>query len=152
MTSVSFSRKNGALLTAGNDNVIRVWDAKDARPIDTIRIEGVASFFGTRWSPDGERIIVGTRNGVTRLVTPCADAAIRDWFKLCADNTSNITKTFGNERHRANRGILSPDGRWLLTGGFGASVKLWDVQSGGSSFVDGAAGGDFRIAGTEWFG
>jgi hypothetical protein len=97
-----------------------------------------------RWSPDGQRIYVGT-SPTAHIVTPCSHEALRNYFDVCRSTSNDILVTIGTiDNPAGNSGAWSRDGKWILTAGFQSPARLWDALTGDlvPSFV--AAINDFR--------
>jgi WD40 repeat protein len=122
--SVQFAPDNPTiLLTTTRDGNLRFWDT------DTGRLKGNYHFIGgrfltARWHPTGEGLFVSSRGIGSFFLLPCGSEELRPLFPGCTAKTVDEQTPFNEE---TGTGIFSPDGKWLVTGGFGLPTKLWDV-------------------------
>jgi WD40 repeat protein len=114
-------------VSAGQGHMlVRFWEAATGSLIDAIEL--AASGFGNvRWSPDGERVFVGT-SPVGFVLTPCSREALRRFFRSCANQVADLR--LGSADNPAAQGAWSSDGRLVMTGGFQREAKLWDASTG----------------------
>ena len=96
------------------------------RPVDSTDIttwnlpEGATSRLGTGWisggmtfSPDGESLVVASTIGCW-------------WYDI---NTMKLSKTWDTEQGILCDITFSKDGKWLATGSWNGTVKIWDTQN-----------------------
>jgi WD40 repeat protein len=81
-----------------------------------------------QWSPGGNWIAAGARDQ-TLLIAPCSHKDLKGLFAGCAGHDDDIVQVIGSERDRTGAAQFSVDGRWMATGSYGATVKLWDVST-----------------------
>jgi WD40 repeat protein len=98
VTSVAFSPDGHRLVTASNDDTVRIWNADTGQPIGpplTGHTEAVSS---VAFSPDGQRIVSGSHDNTVRMWPgPAA------WPKmLCNKFATNMS-------HRQWQDWVSPD-------------------------------------------
>jgi WD40 repeat protein len=117
--------KRPILLTTSNDGFLRFWNFETGALIDSIYVPG-ARFLTARWSPDGKQLFVSARDIDAFFLVPCSSEKLRPFFAECGSATADTKRSF---KQRVGGGSFSPDGRWIVTGGFNASTKLWDVGS-----------------------
>jgi WD40 repeat protein len=105
--------------------------------VDTLPVSKSGFVMSARWSPDGERIYIGT-SPVAEIITPCSRELLRQYFHLCDDTRTDISVAIGTREQPAGAGVWSPDGNWILTGGFQGPASLWNTSTGamGPSFAD----------------
>ena len=141
---VSFSPRQDLLLAVmpGNPSKIRFWRWEDGAIVDDMPISNPGFVMNARWSPDGEHIYVGT-SPIATILTPCAHEKLRRYFRSCDELASDLSVPIGTKDQPAGAGAWSPDGKWILTGGFQNPARLWNAESGqpGPSFTNTFPGG-----------
>jgi len=126
--TAAYSDDGTRIVTAGEEGTVRVWHARrDAIVPDTVlRLPdpaGFAGFGGTwlpdkrvlhvRFSPDGERVVISTRDGLVRVWTPA---------------TGQLVEMFGHDAS-VHRAFFSPDGALVLSQAFDG-VRVWEADTG----------------------
>jgi WD40 repeat protein len=122
--SAKFSPKHDILVTVDGSNMLRFWTV-DGKFIDIVEVP--RQVFRVAWQRDGEGLIIGSRGGQTILFTPCSPGLLHI-FSKCQGKLESIWRDIGGSAQQAGSGALSKDGNLLVTGGFNASAKLWDVS------------------------
>lgn len=107
------SPDDASLVTAGGENIARVWDlaTRSRRFTLTGHTREIAD---TAWSPDG-----------TLIATAAHDKSVRLWN--AADGTS--TAVFDALPDPALCVAFSPDGKLLAAGIMNGAIKVWDVAT-----------------------
>ena len=59
MNSAAFSPDGSRIVTASNDNTVRIWDAATGKEIAVLRVHDADVFFAA-FSPDGSRIVTAS--------------------------------------------------------------------------------------------
>jgi WD40 repeat protein/tetratricopeptide (TPR) repeat protein len=111
-----FRADGNVLATAGDDKTIRLWECATGTLLGTLEghSKGVT---GLAWSPDG---------GL--LVSASADQTIRLWHGTTRQELTAL-------KEKANRVLIDPLGRYLLTIVSHGPAKLWDFKDGEISFA-----------------
>jgi RNA polymerase sigma factor (sigma-70 family) len=109
------------LASRGADNTLRVWDAetgKELRWWETVQIGGWAPGMESAWyvtfTPDGKKLIIGTFAG-----NQTYDAA-----------TGELLPGIGANPGAGGPVVVSPDGKWMASGGFRKAIRVWNAVSG----------------------
>ncbi|HEY6139633.1 MAG TPA: WD40 repeat domain-containing protein [Thermoanaerobaculia bacterium] len=172
--TIAFSPDGKLLASGGNDALVRVWDVERGALLHTLRghkrivwnvafspdgrtlASGSYDFTIRLWDvPSGQqrKVITGhTETVVTleytpdgRLVSGSDDKTARLW-----DANGNPLRVFEGSAEHVQALAVSPDGKWLITGGRdksmlgelaqnffgdstsnpGVSMRLWDLESG----------------------
>jgi WD40 repeat protein len=113
VSTAAYSPDGRFIVTAGGDDVVRIWDAISGAEIRTLIGHGhrVGS---AAYSPDGRFI-----------VTASDDATVRIWDAISGAEI----RTLIGHGHRVGSAAYSPDGRFIVTAG-GDVVRIWDAISG----------------------
>jgi RNA polymerase sigma factor (sigma-70 family) len=120
VSCVVYSPDGKRVATAGDEAVIRLWDAATGKCLHTLGgHEPVTGYQGhmlaVAFSPDGKQLVSG---GI--------DKTVRVWDVAAGKEVRRLG------RHKG--GVLcvafTPDGKQVLTGGFDEPIRLWDAASG----------------------
>jgi WD40 repeat protein len=119
--ALAFSPDASTLSVGSYDGTLELWDVARGKLLRKLpRAESMV--FSTLFLPDGKTLLSGTSGGSINLYDVADGKLIRSFDDDIAVYTLR----------------LSPDGKWLATGGLveignnpiGAKARLWDVQSG----------------------
>ncbi|GAB4574983.1 MAG: adenylate/guanylate cyclase domain-containing protein [Anaerolineae bacterium] len=121
---VAFSPDGRQAISGSSEGSVRVWDLRNGAEVRMISgpTPGSAFLSGVAFTPDGGRVIAGTRDaqrGAPGSAMILYDAA-----------TSAEIMRFGGHSGQVNDIALSPDGRWVLSGSEDTTVTLWSVNTG----------------------
>jgi WD40 repeat protein len=121
--AVCFSgRDGGLLLSAGEDQVVRVWKVVTGEDLGTLKTRG--SLLAA--SRDGQRVAVAGNNTVVTVFDVVEDGAL---FREVWHKELQPMKGDGAAKPMIQSIALSPDGRYLAVGGFHKLVKAWDLRA-----------------------
>jgi dipeptidyl aminopeptidase/acylaminoacyl peptidase len=116
-------------VTVGSPSLINFWQ-EDGVFLDSVIVTEPGFIMNARWSPDGQRIYVGT-SPKAHIITPCSHEVLRKYFDVCRNTSSDISLAIGtNDDPSGNSGAWSRDGKWILTAGFQSPARLWDASTG----------------------
>ena len=133
VSGISYSPNGGVLVTADQGNLF-FRRSNDGRLIDIMNSsyfeEGSPKFdgpfFGVQWSPARNWIAIASRDQ-TLLIAPCSRRELKRLFLNCSDTDSDMRQVLGSATERAGAAKFSADGKWMVTGSFGTSIKRWDL-------------------------
>jgi WD40 repeat protein len=126
ITSVVFSLDGATLASASYDGSIRLWNVANGQCIRTFRQDD-RTIYVVAWSPDGKTIAVANRGGLMYLLdihpntirAPVIIPGGRNESKYRGVSNATTTTTM----------TLSPDGRYVLSGGQDYTLRLWNPTS-----------------------
>src|SRR6185437_10634147 len=127
--AIAFGPLPGQLVTAGDDEAIRVWDAGTGAELDCqSRLEYQATALAA--SPAGGTLAIGCADGLVRLHEPGPAA---DWADL---------PVLAGHVHGITAMSFDASGRWLATASRDGTARVWDsrTRSAMAVIVPGAAG------------
>ena len=109
---VVFSPDSTRILTAGDDNVVRLWDATTGKLSGAFHHDG--KVYMALFSPDG-----------TRILTSSEDKTAKLW-----DAATNQGLAVFHHDDKVYTAVFSPHGARILTGSGDRTAKLWDSATG----------------------
>lgn len=115
INGVAVSPDGRVIATAGEDDVIRRWDAGSGQPIGEPLTGHTEDVLAVAFSPDGTRIASGSADDTVRLW----DAGTGE--PAAAPLTGHLADVFSV--------AFSPDGGRLVSGSADRTVRLWDVAT-----------------------
>ena len=135
VNGVSYS-PDGEVLVTSDPGTVLFWNWRSGLLIDRIELSYLpfsdqkfgGPIFGAQWSPGRNWIAIYSREQAM-LFAPCSRSEFRDKFVTCAGKNEDIVQVLGDGKDRVGVAKFSAYGRWMVTGGFGAPVKLWDVAA-----------------------
>jgi WD40 repeat protein len=127
VSGVSFV-PNKNLVVALTSGELHFWSTDGGQFIAKVPVEA-SPFSSLRWSPNGERLLIGSSSGAT-ILTPCSSEKLKGYFSSCKGKLQDDRVTLGSADNPASQGAWSNDGDWILTGGFQREAKLWNAVTG----------------------
>ena len=114
-----------------NDKIvgeIKIWDANTGECLKTL--EGHSGYiFSVAYSPDGKRIISGSRKKIPGKYFWSNDKIVGE-IKIWDANTGQCLKTLEGHSYIVNSVAYSPDGTKIISGSCGKTIKIWDANIG----------------------
>jgi WD40 repeat protein len=155
-----YSPDGKLLLTTGEDNTARIWDAATGRVIRVLQHPNTV--YRSAFSPDGRRVVTSDEDGVariwnvrtgrlavslrghdgpvlaaafspdgTRIVTAGVDKTARVWNS----RSGRTTAVLRGHTYQVSDAVFSPDGRLVATASFDLTARLWDPRTATSVAV-----------------
>ena len=114
INSATFSPDGRYVLTASNDQCIRVWDVATGEMIRTLEGHTDEIFFAT-FSADGSRIVSASYDDTIRIW----NAVTGETIHVIAGHTDTILSV-----------LFSPDARYIVSASTDETVRVWDASTG----------------------
>jgi eukaryotic-like serine/threonine-protein kinase len=159
--ALSWSPDSKLLVSAGNGNIIDVWDAENGQTVRSYRNHG-GSIRMALWSPDGKYIASASEDktvqvweansgktrqiyrGHTHLVTGLSwapdsqrivSSSVDKSVQVWDIRTGHTSVTYTRHRDVVYRAAWSPDGEYVASGSYDNAVRVWEAMSGKHLFT-----------------
>jgi WD40 repeat protein/energy-coupling factor transporter ATP-binding protein EcfA2 len=132
---------DGKAIVAMESNSLRFWNPSDGEEIDRYPLDALqlATPYGKiQWSPTGEWLAIGAQDKIL-LLAPCSHPRLKTLFPSCAEEGEDRQKVMLDPDHRAGLAKFSNDGRWMVIGGFGATLRRWEIANGDATAEKGTS-------------
>ncbi|MEO5947012.1 MAG: caspase family protein [Chitinophagaceae bacterium] len=111
---VRFSPDGKKILTASNDNTVKVWDALSGNRL--VDLKGHSKQISSaQFSPDGEKIITASWDETTKI-----------WHAV----SGKLLQELEGHTSFLKAAQFSPDGKKIITASLDKTAKIWDTESG----------------------
>jgi WD40 repeat protein len=115
---VAFSPDGQRLASGSWDGTVGVWDVASRQQVARMSQEnpwGVDRVWGVAFNPDGQLVVSGDEH------------MVRVWKVATGEEVVRMLHDFG----AVVSVDVSPDGRWVASGGWDGTARVWEVATGG---------------------
>lgn len=123
--SVAFSADGKQALTGSVDGTAKLWDAATGACLQTF-IGHKSEVISVAMSPDGTRVLTGADRSYSGPDMSPDDNNAKLWDAA----TGECVGTLPGHKQGVWAVAFSPDGKTMITGAEGGSVRLWDAAAG----------------------
>lgn len=134
--SLAFSPDNQTLASGSEDNTVRLWRVETGALQKVLNAPsppgGYQRILSVAFSPDGQYLAAANwDNNIYLWRMPGGDlwrtlqGSQRPWWDVW-----KRTNTGDGHQNSVNAVAFSPDGKWLASGAFDNTVKLWEMKTG----------------------
>jgi WD40 repeat protein len=121
VTSVACSRDGQRFAAGGVDGIVKVWDARNRKLLQTLRGH-TRAVWGLAFSPDSKHL--ASASGDPSDGHLAGDILIRDAA------TGQVIHTLPSPTGGVHSIAYSPNGNYLVSGGFDQPLRVWDTTTG----------------------
>mgnify|MGYP001825922817 CR=1 FL=1 len=124
--SASLSPQGTQLATSGQDNTIRIWKTRTGAELRRTAILDDARLEHGKWLPHSVRAPLAFSPAQKTLAVAMPDFSVRLWEVPSGKELSRLT----GHTDKVLSLAFSKDGRYLVSGGRDATVRVWETQFG----------------------
>jgi WD40 repeat protein len=129
VTSVAFSPDGQLILTGCRDGTVRLWEVANGKEVRRFAVKSSGNAVppgidSVAFSPDGRSVLIGSDDNTAWLGDVATGKEIRRF------QVGSPTRAYPFVISMVFSAVFSPDGRYMLTGSWDRTARLWDTTSG----------------------
>lgn len=153
VTSVAFSPDGKYVVSASNDNTVRIWEVSTGQEFSRMTFDDIIN--SVAFSPDAKYVVSGSYDNTTRVweamtgkeisrmthdgsvITVAFSPDARSVVSGSADNTARVWDVAtGNEISRMTHDgsvsavAFSPNGKYVVSGSWDKTTRVWEAATG----------------------
>ncbi|HEX9135244.1 MAG TPA: serine/threonine-protein kinase [Ktedonobacteraceae bacterium] len=130
--TVSWSPDGAKIASAGNGEIIEVWDPVTGTSLFNL-VSGAGTVFSVAWSPDGTKIASGQKDGTVKI-----------WDTM----NGHPYVTYTGHTGFVVAVAWSPHGQYMASGGVDTTVQVWKAIDG--TLISTYTGHSAEVEGLSW--
>jgi len=124
VTGVAITPNGHWAVSASNDRTLKLWDLETGRTLRTL--DGHSGYItGIAITPEGQRAVSASNDKTLKVWDLESGTELRT-----LGHSSAFANLAEEHSYTATALALTPDGKQVISGSFGGTLKVWDLESG----------------------